>query len=83
MSLKFGVYLLRRKRAKAKLNQIQTKPSFLVGGSSKASRTSRPTTIPKTAPRLEKIMECHSSLIFIQNIVKAAAVIPKKSSKLL
>ena len=71
-------YLFRRNRANAKLNQMQTKPNFLVGGSSKLSRTSKPNTIPKRAPRLQKVMECHSSLIFIQNIVKAAAVIPAK-----
>ena len=57
---------------------MQTKPNFLVGGSSKLSRTSKPNTIPKRAPRLQKVIECHSSLIFIQNIVKAAAVIPAK-----
>ena len=66
-------------KAKAKLNQTQTNPSFLVGGSNKASKYSKPNIIPNAAPRLQKIIECHSNLIFIQKIVKAAAVIPKNN----
>merc|ERR1719334_352999 len=68
--------LLRRKRAKAKLNQMQTKLSFFSGGVRAVSTTSRPKIIPATAPRLQKTRECHSSFTFIQKIVKAAADIP-------
>ena len=32
--------------------------------------------MPKIAPKLQNTTECHSSLIFIQKMVKAAAVIP-------
>ena len=67
-------------KAKAKVKKIQTKVIFLVGPLS-PSTTSMPKINPKTAPRLQKVMECHSSLIFIQSIVKAAAVNPVKSSK--
>ena len=35
-----------------------------------------PKIIPAKAPLLQNIKECFSSLIRIQNIVKAAAVIP-------
>ena len=38
--------------------------------------TSSPSTMPKIAPKLQNTTECHSSLIFIQKMVKAAAVIP-------
>ena len=71
-------YLLSRNRAKAKLNQMHTNPNFLVGGSRSESSTSRPKIMPNMAPKLQKIIECHSSWICIQNIVKAAAVIPSK-----
>merc|ERR1719422_226879 len=53
--------LLSRKRAKAKLNQMQTKLSFFSGGVRAVSTTSRPKIIPATAPRLQKTRECHSS----------------------
>ena len=33
--------------------------------------------MPKIAPKLQNTTECHSSLIFIQKMVKAAAVIPQ------
>ena len=36
-----------------------------------------PKIIPAKAPLLQNIKECFSSLIRIQNIVKAAAVIPR------
>ena len=67
-------------KAKAKLNQTQTNPSFLVGGSNNASKYSKPNIIPNAAPRLQKIIECHSNLIFIQKMVKAAAVIPENNN---
>jgi hypothetical protein len=35
-------YLLSKKRAKAKLNQMLTNPSFLMAGVSKSSITSKP-----------------------------------------
>ena len=73
----FYVYLLSKNRANAKLNQIQTNPNFLVGGSKRASRKSKPKIIPKVAPKLQNTIECHSSVICIQKIVKAAADIPK------
>ena len=38
--------------------------------------TSSPSTMPKMAPKLQKMTECNSSLIFIQKMVKAAADIP-------
>ena len=69
--------LLSKKRAKAKLNQMQTKPSFFWGGERAGSTTSRPRIIPAKAPVLQKIKECFSNLILIQKMVKAAAVIPQ------
>merc|ERR1712226_32569 len=68
---------LRRKRLKAKLNQTQTKPSFFSGGVRRSSMTSRPRIMPNIEPKLQKMMLCHSSLIFIHIMVKAAAVIPR------
>ena len=35
-----------------------------------------PKTSPKIAPKLQKMIECHSSWIFIQMIANAADVIP-------
>ena len=32
---------------------------------------------PKMAPKLQKMMECHSSWIFIQMMAKAAEVMPE------
>ena len=69
--------LFRRNKAKAKLNQIQTNPSFFCGGERATSTTSRPRIIPATAPVLQKMSECFSSFILIQKMVKAAAVIPQ------
>merc|ERR1719500_234581 len=69
--------LLRRKRAKAKLNQMQTKLSFFSGGVKAVSTTSRPKIMPAMAPRLQKTRECHSSFTFIQKMVKAAADMPQ------
>ena len=74
--------LFNKYKAKAKLNQTQTKPNFLVGGSNNASKYSKPKIIPNAAPRLQNTMECHSNLIFIQKMVKAAAVIPKRKKNL-
>jgi hypothetical protein len=39
-------------------------------------RSCIPSMSPKTAPKLQKMMECHSSWIFIQMMVKAAQHIP-------
>ena len=39
--------------------------------------------MPKIAPKLQNMMECHSSLIFIQKMVKAAAVIPQDCAELM
>merc|ERR1719500_282700 len=69
--------LLRRKRAKAKLNQMQTKLSLFSGGVKAVSTTSRPKIMPTMAPRLQKTRECHSSFTFIQKMVKAAADMPQ------
>ena len=70
-------YLFSKNNANAKVNQIQTNPNFLVGGSNIVSRTSNPKIIPNVAPKLQKMMECHSNAICIQKMVNAAAVIPK------
>lgn len=59
--LTFFIYLLSKNRAKAKLNQMHTNPNFLVGGSRSESSTSRPKIMPNIAPKLQKIIECHSS----------------------
>ena len=59
--LTFFFYLLSKNRAKAKLNQMHTNPNFLVGGSRSESSTSRPKIMPNIAPKLQKIIECHSS----------------------
>ena len=71
------MYLFSKNNANAKVNQIQTNPNFLVGGSNKVSKTSNPKIIPNVAPKLQKMMECHSNAICIQKMVNAAAVIPK------
>ena len=69
--------LLSKNKAKANENQMQTKPIFLTGGDNNSSITSNPKIMPNMAPKLQKMTECHSSLIFIQKMVKAAAVIPE------
>ena len=74
------IYLFSKNNANAKVNQIQTNPNFLVGGSNKVSKTSNPKIIPNVAPKLQKMMECHSNAICIQKMVNAAAVIPKKQN---
>ncbi len=38
---------------------------------------------PKTDPRLQNKIECHSSLILIQKIVNAAQLIPIKNEQIL
>ena len=76
------MYLFSKNNANAKVNQIQTNPNFLVGGSNKVSKTSNPKIIPNVAPKLQKMMECHSNAICIQKMVNAAAVIPKKQNSL-
>ena len=71
-------YLFSKNNANAKVNQIQTNPNFLVCGSNIVSRTSKPKIIPKDAPKLQKMIECHSNAICIQKMVNEAQDIPNK-----
>ena len=53
-----------------------TKPIFFCGGVRLGSINSKPITIPTAPPTEQNSTERHSSWIFIQKIVNAAAVIP-------
>ena len=89
----YCTYLFKRKRAKAKLKKMDTNPSFFCSIDKRSSTTSKPfknihrtsdlrrnkipKIIPAIAPQLQNRREWFSNFIFIQNMVKAAEVIPK------
>ncbi len=56
-----------RKRAKAKENQMLTKPIFFWGGVSAGSTMWRPNMVPNNPPKEQNTREFHSSLTWNQN----------------